>query len=63
MINSSSNLYDELSKIQTFNDWRYSNDCANPHFQQFSSGKHSVANFNYILCQMTNNKGRWCNAQ
>lgn len=63
MTNSISNLYDELSKVQTINDWRYSNGCSNQQFQQFSSGKHGVANFNYILCQMTNNKGRWCNAK
>lgn len=63
MTNSISNLYDELSKVQSINDWRYSNGCSNPQFQQFSSGKHNDTNFNYILCKMTGNQGRWCAAR
>lgn len=62
-MDSITNSYDELSKIQPINDWRYSDNFANPQFQQFFSGKYGVSNFNYILCQMTNNKGRWCKAQ
>lgn len=63
MTNSITNLYDELSKVKPINDWRYSNGCANPQFQQFSSKNHGEKNFNYILCHMTNNKGHWCNAK
>lgn len=62
MTNSITNLYEELSKIQSINDWRYTNGCAHPQFQQFASGKHREKNFNYILCKMTGNKGRWCAA-
>lgn len=58
-----SNLYNELQKVQSINDWRYADSFTGQHFQQFSSGKHSDKNFNYILCKMTNNQGRWCTAR
>jgi hypothetical protein len=57
------NLNDELLKVQPINDWRYTDSFSGQQFQQFSSGKYGDKNFNYILCQMTNNKGRWCSAK
>lgn len=57
-----SSLYNELQKVQSINDWRYADSFSGQQFQQFSSKKHNDANFNYILCKMTDNKGQWCTA-
>lgn len=60
-----SNLYDELLKVPSINEWKYTDSFSEQQFhqfQQFASGKHSSKNFNYILCKMLNNKGTWCAA-
>lgn len=58
------NPYEEvLLKIQSYRDWRYSNNSSGHHFQQFKSGNTKDKNFNYVLCRMMNNQGPWCAAK
>lgn len=57
------NPYDNILKIQSYRDWRYSEHSSNTQFQQFASNRFKDKNFNYILCRMLNNQGAWCPAK